>query len=845
MPDALASLALLAGVRQTLPDALRRPMAAGSAREVSTAAQLTAACDTYFQAQFEARPNISSGPACCIAAVGGYGRAECSLHADIDVLLVYADEIPQNADALAGHLFRPLWDLKLDVGHGVRSVADCVACARQDMAVLASLLDLRLITGDVAVFEALQQAVNALATPAVLPGFLVWLDRETASRLARHGEAFALLEPHLKSGIGGLREIHTARWLHRLLGEQSALAERDVQRLQEDVGLLLEVRSRLHALCGSRQDLIPLDLLPDLAECCGYPGEQGPAHLLARLHRAMERCRAAAWWQRRAAAGAVGEPDVLQEEFPWDCWEALYACAATGRPPSLAARRRMEAEAQRDKEPPALFARLSQLLAGPHAAVAVEAMFETGLLAALVPAFGVSQDRIPYGGWHIRPVGRHSVETLRMLDGLADPQSQAPRRLRVLWEEERRRPALLWAALLHDIGKTPAEGSQGHCERGGHLASSVLAAWGAPADLVDEVAFLIREHLLLAETAHAEDPEDAAVVGRIIGRGVTPARLSRLLLLTYADSHATGPRVWNDWSASLLFALADAVAEALQTRDFTPAREVRLLLKRRDVLRSLAHEVYSPDAMEERLGLLTPRYLLTVAPGEVLRHLQLRDEFLERFEEALVRLPGGGQEGRVAVLQARPADREGAGAWEVAVAGRLEARLLAMASGVLALHGQDIMQADVFTWNDGFALHRFFVSPPPDPLYPDEFWSRVQSTLTYALSGKVRLEERLAEKRTSLLARNGRVRLAPEVDILADGDAFRVQVEADDRIGLLHDIVVGLEQADARVRTARIQTRGARAHDQFHISPTAAQASQSEAFVKRLREALLSRVSCG
>ncbi|GAB7080335.1 [protein-PII] uridylyltransferase family protein [Megalodesulfovibrio paquesii] len=862
----------LAAERKAVQALLQRPAMPPPAPGASpVAARLTAACDAYFAASL---PAIAGArPACCIVAVGGYGRGECSLHADIDVLLVYPKKIPPAASELAGDLFRPLWDLRLDVGHGVRSVGDCGRIARQDMAVLASLLDLRFVAGDAGVFAALQQAVEGVLRRDVLKPFLEWLGRETTQRLARHGNAFGVLEPQLKAGEGGLREAHAARWLHRLLGARSILSERDLARMEADVGLLLEVRSRLHALSGSRQDLIALEILPELAARCGWGGTTGEpgtpvmpdeSGFLACLHRAMERNRAAAWWQHRAALGKA------QQDVPGDCWDLLLVCGAMGTPPSLATRRKLEAKAARPVDQAELFPRLTALLQQPQAAVAVEAMFETGLLGATLPAFGLSQDRIPYGGWHVSPVGRHSVETLRCLEALADPASEAPPRLRSLWQQEHAHQTLRWAALLHDIGKTPAEGSQGHCERGAHVASTMLAAWGAPADLVDEVAFLVREHLLLAETAHGEDPEDPAVAARIIGRGLTRARLRRLLLLTYADSRATGPRVWNDWSASLLFALADALGEALETEDPVPARQARQLQKRRELLRSQAASVYPPDVFEERLGLLDSRYLLVVTPREALRHLQLRDEFLRRFEEALIRLPGGGQEGRVAVLQARPAGREDpradSGAWEVDVAGRCEARLLSMTSGVLALHGLDILQADVFTWKDGVALHRFFVSPPPDPLYPEEFWARVQSSLTYALSGKVRVEERLAEKRNSLFASagkpgacNGRAAAGPVVAVAGEGEGVRVQVEADDRIGLLHDIVVGIEAAGGAVRTARIQTRGHRAHDQFHVQPPAGvpaggvpaanlsgnETGSADFFVKHLQETLLSRLTCG
>lgn len=827
-------LQALASARQSILEGLQQPaLAPVEFGYFPTAQRLTTAYDAYFRARLqEVAPPAST---VCLAAVGGYGRRECSLHADIDVLLIVGDSPQEAVEALAGELFRPLWDMGLDVGHGVRGVADCVALAREDMAVLASLLDLRHVAGDEQITAALRQAMVSLYSQEVLPAFMQWLANEREVRRARHGNAFALLEPHLKAGIGSMREAHAARWLHRLQGDGSRLDAKTLTRIDASVGLLLEVRSRLHAMCGSRQDVIPLELLPDLAARCG---NVNPDAFLAVLHQAMAFLRAVADSQ-----AAKDGRSTVKDSQPME--DALRQCAQTGVPLSLSRRHALE-EGASFHDP---FLLLDQVLQAPHGVLVLETLLETNALSRLLPSFEDAQDRIPYGGLHIHPVGRHSVETLRALERASHDTDGVPERLRRDWEHEPVPQAVRWACLLHDMGKTPAQGSEGHALRGAAMAASWLAQAGAPPALVEEVRFLIAEHLLLPTTAHAADSSNPHVISRLLARlGPSPLpRLRRLLLLTYADCKATGPRVWNEWSASLLFTLADALEKAIGFMGPAETQAAQALMRRRDAIRALHSDTHGIAALEGRLEMLSTRYLLGTRASRVLEHVALVDAYTEALAEACVRLPSPGQEQRVAVLTAHPSKQKGP-AWNVDVVGACSAPLFRVVSGVLALHGLDIMQADVFHIPQEnlkpVALFCFKVSPPPDPLYAEEFWSRVRSSVTFALSGKVQLAARLAEKRHSILADTNRAgREPPQVSAVFEDGLLQLGVSASDRVGLLYDWAMALEDAlagtGAAIQGAKVQVRGQQACGQFQLSVGPAGMEQ-DALCKRMLENLVS-----
>ncbi len=781
-----------------------------------------------------------------LVAVGGYGRGELCPGSDIDLLLLFEKRIPEQAGEFIRHTVYPLWDLGLDVGHGVRTIGDCVSLARKDGKVFSSLLDARPLAGDASVFRAFLERFRDRVLRRNTGAFAAWLKEHNLEREGRYGDSGGLLEPELKNGLGGLRDAHQVMWLSSVQGREgdSPFLPHELTGLREDMRFLLRVRTALHLQAGRKMDRLVFDLQPAVAEMLGFlPSDHSSEgagraveFFLSRLHGAMNRILAMrealfreVWPETRVPGcedhdanvactgaglhflrpGQVEAEHVLGIFLYWArqgiplAWDARRFVAETrGRHGRKLARRAGTMDT------------FLSILRAEHGAAASRGLARTGLLAELVPEFGKVRHLVQFNDFHVHPVGRHTLECIaivsELLGGKDGGQDWTGDIARLLEHPER----LVLAAFFHDLGKLEDD----HCLAGADLAHTVLERFGRQEEEIREVAFLVRHHLLIPETATRRDLSDEAVIARVAATAGSTDRLDKLYLLAVADSRATGPRAWSSWTASLFAELYSKARDYLTQGGLAGVGRAEQLLAMWGRVRESAREKYHESVVEPMLEAMPPRAFFALDASDIVRHMELRLRLQEAVREDRVRKPGrvGGK--GVNMLEVRPGRARGY--FEVTIAALDRPGLFATLAGALALHNLDILSADIFTWSDGVAMDVFTVAEPEGNLLLDEVWARVRRSIMYALTGKLDIESRLADKRASLLgARRSAPKLPPSVNVDNAASDFHtvIEVAAPDRQGLLHDLALTLNRQGMSVELARITTIGGQAADVFHV----------------------------
>ena len=825
------------------------------------------AFDIYFRRRLDEIPPPKNPFA--VVAVGGYGRSELCPRSDIDVFILFAEDVPKEAKALAQSLFFPLWDLGADLGHGVRAMGECLDLAGQDWKVFASLIDARYLAGSREIFDAFVKSRDRVLLPGQAAPFKEWLAGQNTKRAVSFGDASGMLEPNLKEALGGLRDVHQVRWLDalsRLSG--GGVPQEWLDVLESHLGFLLIVRNHLHLLEARKSDRLSLDAQRELAGRLGFEAEgeiKGVEAFLTELHRVMAEIRTVhrALWpvlgSGPAPAASESKPlggsivltregldfkGVTDKAQPEDVLEIFGHALHLGEPLSLAARRGIEAgipglqsfaaTAEGGKR---AFDLLVKTLLEPHGEAALTDMLETGVLGAVIPEFGRVQHMVQYDVFHIHPVGRHTLETILELKKMALPDHPYHTVYSRLPYPER----LLLGALFHDIGK----GLGGaHSEKGADIAREALTRIGLDEETVSEVGFLVLRHLLLADTAIRRDISDRDVLASCAQKVGTSERLDMILLLTMADSVATGPSAWNDWKSGLLGELRDRVLSVLEGGGLFDSSDAQVMLALRDTLRAKARGMFTEERIEAYLDAMPPRYLLTRAAPVVLGDLSLVSRLEEALEEDFRMRPSSMAGRGVAVIETIPSPA-GDG-WGVTLAARHQPGLFATMAGVLALHGVNIRSADVFMWNDSTEIYTFQTVNPPDTLFADELWARVRRAVRYALTGKLSLDYRIQEKRASPLAPKQPdmgIRPSVSVDNISSDYFTVVEVRASDRLGLLYDIAVALDSLGLNVHMAKIDTHGLQVFDLFYVRGEKGRKVEDKARIEELSSIVLASLA--
>ena len=793
-----------------------------------------------------------------LVAVGGYGRGELHPASDVDVLILTAGE----PEALAAHiepLVMFLWDIGLEIGHSVRSLAQCVDEARGDVTIATNLMESRHLAGQ----ERLTREMQALTGPAHIWPSEAYFSAKLAEQQARHAQANDStqdLEPNIKNNPGGLRDIQMIGWVAKRhfgatrlsqLKDHGFLTEEEYQALKAGEKLLWEIRFALHRLTGRREDRLLFEHQRALARQFGY-GEDNPA-----IERFMQR-------YYRTAIELQRLNEILLQHFQ----EAILQHDDPGEPVPI--NRRFQARGNvLEVRNPAIFARnpLAMLelflilqqhpeLDGVRASTirAIRAhrhliderlradirarslfmeilrqprgithelrrMHRYGILARYLPAFRQITGLMQFDLFHVYTVDEHILMVVRNLRRFTLPEHAEECPLcHELVQQVPKQELLYLAGLFHDIAK--GRGGD-HSELGVADARAFCRDHGLSHYDTELVAWLVRQHLLMSWTAQRQDIDDPAVIHSFAGKVGSIERLTYLYLLTVADMRGTNPQIWNSWKGALLDRLYRRTREVLAAGlDNAEDENARI-----QAVQSLARQQLLDGGLdEEAIRLcwmrLSTDYFLQTPPENVAWHTRL----------LLDHDPNG--------IQAAVRDDPERGCTEIFTFGPDRDGLFADTTALLDRLGLDIFGARIDTTNDGISVNSYFVleidGQPLKPARRNEVAEALRAQLN---AGEPVPPPPLRPPSRRLRAFDYPTEIRFEQD--ADRGVTRLHLRTQDRPGLLSLIGSVLAGEGLRLHSARVLTEGARALDWFTLTDRKNRPITDEQQQARLQQALL------
>jgi len=788
----------LARIQQHVRDEFETYRMAG----VEAAQRLSALTDGAVRVLFDHAVHEIAGPAgltdrVAIAATGGYGRSMLAPFSDIDLLFLAPDSPAPATLRVVEYMLYFMWDLGLKVGHATRSISQCLADAESDLTIRTSLLDARLLTGDQALFATFLAEYAAANERAGAASFISGKQAERHARHRRFGESAFLVEPNIKEGRGGLRDLQTQYWMVRaaygpytpneLVGGRLGLLDaQELRRLRRSWDFLWTVRFHMHYVSGRSEDRLTFDLQPIIGARMGYTRrdrQDGVERFMRHYFlTARDVTRMTLVLEPVVVRHTIGEPAV-QVETDRPLLEAGFVLAdgqiMPGRPDDfdaepirmfrmlrLARDRRLtlhplavralirsERRAVALRQDPEACTIFLDLLCGkdpdgkPDSARWLSILNETGIIGRMLPDWARVVGQMQFDTYHIFTVDEHTIEAVRILNSLergklADVAPIASG----LIEDLQSRRALYMAMVLHDVAK--GRGGD-HSILGADIATQVGPQLGLTIEETETVSWLVLHHLLLSQVAFKRDIDDPKTIFDIAETIQSPERLKLLLVLTVADMRAVSPKVWNGWKATLLRELYSRVAEVLAGGLSTTERDVRVQRARDAVDELLQSAGWNEADRSFFRGLGYPSYWLSFDPETHVRHARMvRDA-----------------ESRSAPLTVVTEPSHARAVTEITVYADDHPGLFSRIAGALAVAGASIVDARIHTMTNGMALDTFWVQDTAGGAFDQPHRiAKLAVLVEQALSGHLKLDQEIPKLAQALMGRRMRaIHVPPRV----------------------------------------------------------------------------------
>lgn len=835
---------------------------------------LIGALYAYASGRLYPAANPSAAERLAVVAVGGYGRGTLAPGSDIDLLFLLPYKQTGWSESVVEWLLYGLWDIGLKVGHATRRVDDSIRLARTDSTIFTALLEARYVCGDGALFGELERRFRKDLVASDAKAFIAEKLAERDERHRRAGESRYLVEPDVKDGKGGLRDLHTLFWIARYVYGSRSPAElaavglftkAEVARFLKCEDFLWAVRCHLHFMAPKGGDRLSFDRQAELAERLGYTARGGLKHVerfmkhyfliakevgdLTRIFcavleaREMKKAPAISRLWRgltggggRAIKGSrqfridAGRINIAREDVfandPVNLLRLFGLAAelnAAIHPDALRLVRRslklIGPELRNDPEANRIF--LSILCDSQDPEAVLRRMNEAGVLGAFIPEFGRIVALMQFNMYHHYTVDEHLLRAVGILADIehgrfADDHPLASDIIHIIAN----RRALYVAVLLHDIAKGRKEH---HAAVGERVAKSLCPRLGLSPAETETVAWLVRHHLLMSETAQMRDLNDYKTILDFAAVVQSPERLKLLLILTVADIRAVGPGVWNGWKGQLLRTLYFEAEPVLSGGHSGISRRDRVATAQAAFRDRLS------DWDEARLDRYLARhydpYWLNWDTDHHLAHARLIEE-AERTGKTVATAVRTDQFTAITELTVLAPDHPG---------------LLAILFGACTAAGANIASAQIFTTADGVALDTLLIQRQFEAEADERRRAeRIADLIRKALKGEVKIGDLVAGQ-----ARPKR-RLQPfavEPRVIIDNDSSNrltvIEVNGLDRIGLLYDLTEALWRLNLNIASAHIATFGERAVDVFYVTDlTGAKITDTERRAAIIRQLL-------
>jgi [protein-PII] uridylyltransferase len=818
--------------------------------------------------------NPSDAERMAIIATGGYGRGMLAPGSDVDLLFLLPYKQTPWGESVVEYMLYLLWDLGQKVGHATRTVDQCLRLSDSDITIRTAVLDARLILGDRALFDELKARFTSNVVRGSAREFIAAKLAERDERHRRTGESRYRVEPNIKDGKGGLRDLHTLHWLSKYITAGTepgaspifTVAERSTFRRCEE--FLWAVRCHLHFLTGRPEERLTFDVQPVLAEQLGYAQSRGGLIAVERFMKhyflvakdvgdlttilcsalEMQQLKTSptiaaildplSWRTRRRIRrmtdfridnGRLNVADAkVFERDPVNLIRFFAQAEETGtfyHPAAVRllrqSRRLVDDRLRADPEANRIFL---GLLTGNNVEATLRRMNEAGILGRFIPDFGRIVAMIQFNMYHHYTLDEHLIRTVGVIAEIdrGEAGESHPLSHRIFKTIVNRR-ALYLAAFLHDIGKGQRED---HSKVGARVARKLGPRLGLSPGEIEIVVWLIENHLVMSTFAQTRDIGDPKTIRDFAGIVGTPERLKLLLTLTVADIRAVGPGIWNGWKGQLLRALyfeTERLVDGAKVQADAGERVNAAL----EVFRKAASAEFGTPAIERFISRHYPDYWLKTEPRKQVDHLRLAD----RAEAKGLKLATDVSTDAFTAVT------------EFSVLAPNHPRLLSMFAGACAAAGANIVGAYISTTRDGFALDTFLLQREFDEEDELRRAQRIGDNIERLLKGEVRLSTLLTKREVK--GRIDAFTVDPEVVIdNTISDQFTViEVSGLDRPGLLYEITTAISNLSLDITSAHITTFGEKVVDVFYVTDLTSKKVVSEWRQKAIRQRLIGVLS--
>ena len=788
-----------------------------------------------------------------VIATGGYGRGLMAPESDIDLLFVLPYKQTAWGEQVAEAMLYCLWDMGLKVGHATRSIDESIRQARADMTIRTSILEARYLTGDQKLFDELIARFDKDVVQGTAAEFVAAKLAEREERHRRAGQSRYLVEPNIKDGKGGLRDLHTLFWIAKYVyrvRDADQLVERGVFDVQEYrifrrcEDFLWSVRCNIHFYAGRPEERLSFDMQREIAQRLGYtshPGMQDverfmkhyflmakdvgdlTAILCAKLEdqqakpapvlsRVMAKLRPATKRRKLPDSEAfiidhnrinLASPEVFKRD-PVNLIRIFRLAQKNNlafHPDAMRAATRslklIDADVREDPVANKLF---MEILTSDNAEIVLRRMNETGVLGQFIRAFGKIVSMMQFNMYHHYTVDEHLIRCIGILQDIErggnDEFALASDLMRKIQPEHR--AVIYISVLLHDVAKGRPED---HSIAGAKVARRLCPRLGFSQAHTELVAWLIEEHLTMSTVAQSRDLSDRKTIENFAAVVQTLEQMKLLTILTTADIRGVGPGVWNGWKAQLLRTLYYET-EPVLTGGFSEVNRAQRIAAAQAEFRQNFAEWPEKD-LNTYIGRHYPAYWLKVDLQRKIRHAR----FVRASEQAGHKLAVN-----VGFDEAR-------GVTELTILASDHPWLLSIIAGACASAGANIVDAQIYTTTDGLALDTIAISREYDRDEDEgRRATRIGETIEQALEGKLRLPDVVAKRAT-----RGKVRpFTVEPDVVINNqwsDRYTViEVSGLDRPGLLYELTTAISKLNLNIASAHVATFGERARDVFYVT---------------------------